>query len=154
MFIETDKKQDIIEFTKKYCGAVAISCHQHLKDYWTKAAIELTENKIKVNFHIIISDKKSIDSFVEIYENWKEKIDYFVLLPQMNSGRSKDAVIEWDYLISNLPENKSKIAFGANFYPYLIEKEHNIDIDLYEPEIMSKYLDLSDMRVYGSSFHL
>jgi len=151
-FILSERKSDIIEYTKKYCGGVAVSCHQHLKEMWSEAANILIENKIMTNFHIIISDKNSIDRFADIYENWKNKIDYFVLLPQINKGRSKDALVDWGYLKSKLPANKNQIAFGANFYPYL--KDDNVGCDLYEPEIMSKFLDLKDMKLYGSSFEI
>lgn len=56
--------------------------------------------------------------------------------------------------MEQLPENQSQIAFGANFYPYLLKGGHNIKVALYEPEIMSKFLDLKDMKVYPSSFNL
>lgn len=151
-FIESDNGDKIIEYTKKYCGGVAVSCHPHLEEYWVRAANLFIDNNIRTNFHIIISDKNSIDRTMNIYEKWKDKIDYFVLLPQINKGRSKDAVIDWEYLKEMLPENKEKFAFGANFYPYL--QENDLGVDLYEPEIMSKFLDLKDMRIYKSSFCL
>ena len=149
-FILNDNKNDIVEYTKKYCGGVAVSCHSHKKDMWEEAAKLLIENKIKTNFHIIISNKKSIDTFLEIYEKWKDDIEYFVLLPQMNKGRSKDSEIDYEYFKSVLPEDKEKLAFGANFYEFL--KENDFGSDLYEPEIMSKFLDLKDMKIYNSSF--
>ena len=67
-------------------------------------------------------------------------------------GRAPHKEIDWEYLVTKLPEDASKIAFGANFYPYLKEGDHNIKISLYEPEIMSKFLDLKDMSIYPSSF--
>jgi sulfatase maturation enzyme AslB (radical SAM superfamily) len=154
MFIDKNYKNKIIEYTKRYCGAVALSCHPHLNDHWKKASKELVEKNIKVNFHIIISDEKSINRFMDIYNEWNDKIDYFVLLPQINIGRSKDSVLNWEYLIEKIPSDKSKLAFGANFYPYLKDKDHDIDIVLYEPEIMSKFLDLKDMKIYNSSFNI
>ena len=71
----------IIFNTKQYCGGVAVSCHPHLVNYWKAAAFNFTINNIKLNFHIIISDKESIDYFKDIYNEWKDKVDYFVLLP-------------------------------------------------------------------------
>jgi organic radical activating enzyme len=62
----TEKHLSILENTKKYCGGVAISCHPHLKDYWTYAAHAYNQYDIKLNFHIIISDKQSVDYFAEI----------------------------------------------------------------------------------------
>jgi len=154
MFIEQDNKDIIIEKTKQYCGGVAISCHPHLVKYWEVASQLFVDNNIKLNFHIIISDKESVDYFVNIYNKWKNNIDYFVLLPYGVQGRAKHKDIDWDYLVKNLPEDQSKLAFGANFYPYLLNKNHNIKISLYEPEIMSSFLDLKDMKLYPSSFNL
>ena len=148
----TKKEVELVTATKQYCGGVAISCHPHLKKYWEMAAEVYIHNDIKLNFHLIISDKQSIDEFVKVYDEWKDKVDYFVLLPYGNVGRAPHKVIDWEYLIANLPEDVSKIAFGANFYPYLKEGDHSIKISLYEPEIMSKFLDLKDMGVYPSSF--
>jgi organic radical activating enzyme len=160
MFINPDNEmpdeneQAILDATKKYCGGVAVSCHPHLIDYWNNAASEFYKNGIRLNFHLIISDKKSIDYFKEIYDAWNDKVDYFVLLPYGNQGRAENKEIDWEYLITKLPENQAKIAFGANFYPYLMKGNHGIKVSLYEPEIMSKFLDLKDMKLYPSSFNL
>jgi hypothetical protein len=154
MFIDQsdDIINDILISTKLYCGGVAVSCHSHLKKYWGTAADLYYNHKIKLNFHNIISDKKSIDEFVTIYDEWKDKVDYFVLLPYGNHGRAEYKEIDWDYLVSKLPEDQHKLAFGANFYPYLLRKDHNIKVSLYSPEIMSKFLALKDMKLYSSSF--
>ena len=150
----TDNETAIFEATKKYCGGVAVSCHPHLKNYWELAAARFSMYGIKLNFHLIISDKESIDRFVKIYEEWNEDVDYFVLLPYGNQGRAEPREIDWEYLVEKLPINQSKIAFGANFYPYLLKGGHNIKVALYEPEIMSKFLDLKDMKLHPSSFSL
>lgn len=147
-----ESQLDLLHTTKRYCGGVAISCHPHLKKYWSDAAEFYIQYGIKLNFHLIISDKQSIDEFVQVYNEWKDKVDYFVLLPYGNVGRAPHKEIDWEYLVTQLPEDASKIAFGANFYPYLKEGDHNIKISLYEPEIMSKFLDLKDMSIYPSSF--
>lgn len=147
-------RESILSATKKYCGGVAVSCHPHLEDYWRFAAVEYRLNKIKLNFHIIISDKESIDYFKGIYSVFHDSVDYFVLLPYGVQGRAESKEIDWEYLVKALPEKHNQIAFGANFYPYLLGDGHGINVSLYEPEIMSKYLDLKDMRVYQSSFSL
>lgn len=154
MFVDEDYSEDILSATTKYCGGVAVSCHPHLNDYWVRAAVLYSENKVRLNFHVIISDKESIDYFTKIYDEWSDKVDYFVLLPYGVQGRAESKEIDWEYLVEKLPINQSKIAFGANFYPYLLKGGHNIKISLYEPEIMSKFLDLKDMRVHKSSFNL
>ncbi len=145
---------DILEATSKYCGGVAVSCHPHLQDEWVIATHLLCDYLVRVNFHIIISDKESIDYFAAIYKEWNDKIDYFVLLPYGAQGRAEPKEIDWEYLVEKLPIDQSKIAFGANFYPYLLKGGHNIKVSLYEPELMSKFIDLKDMKVYPSSFNL
>jgi hypothetical protein len=154
MFYQEENWFDIIDATQKYCGGVAVSCHPHLEHFWHNSALTFHAHRIKLNFHIIISDKESIDYFVKIYDYWKNKVDYFVLLPYGSQGRAEKKEIDWEYLIKNLPEKQNQIAFGANFYPYLLKGGHNIKISLYEPEIMSKFLDLKDMKIYKSSFNL
>lgn len=155
-----DKSEDemirIISKTQDYCGGVAVSCHPHLKESWEMAAQIYANNDIKLNFHNIISDKQSIDTFIEIYDKWKNDVDYFVLLPHGNQGRAEGAnkSIDWEYLISKLPEDQKQLAFGANFYPYLLKGEHNIKVSLYQPEIMSKFLSLDKMELHNSSFSL
>ena len=39
-----------------------------------------------INMHYIISDKKSVDDFIKIYNQYKDIVLYFVLLPLMPSG--------------------------------------------------------------------
>lgn len=145
---------DIVRAARTYCNGVAISCHEHLDLHWQHAATLYRWDNIKLNFHIIISDKYSIDRFVEIYNEWRDDVDYFVLLPYGDQGRAKSKHIDWEYLVSRLPEEMNQIAFGANFYGYLQATPSIKGVSLYEPESMSKFLDLSDMKLYPSSFNL
>jgi MoaA/NifB/PqqE/SkfB family radical SAM enzyme len=150
----TRSMSGIIEATKEYCGGVAVSCHPHLSHKWARAAKKYINYGIKLNFHIVISDIESIDNFKDIYSVWSDAVDYFVLLPWGNQGRAEHKDIDWEYLIKVLPEKHNQIAFGANFYPYLVGGGHNINVSLYEPESMSKFLDLEDMTIHKSSFNL
>lgn len=146
---------DILNAAEELCGGVALSCHPHLRSYWESAAEKYLSRDIKLNFHLIISDAESIDYFSEIYDKWKDKIDYFVLLPYTAQGRAEKKAIDWEYLVNKLPDNTKKIAFGAGFYSYLMEGNHNIKVSLYEPEIMSKYISLEgNGTMYPSSFSL
>ena len=145
--------EEILEATKKYCGGVAISCHPHLQPIWREAIEKLLSWEIKTNLHIIVSDKNSIDYLQNIFDQYKDKVDYFVLLPYTAQGRATEKGIDYEELTNFLKRNDSKkIAFGANFYEYLKENKDVAPVSLYEPEIMSKYLDLSDMKMYKSSF--
>ena len=70
-------------------------------------------------------------------------------------GRASKKEIAWKHLVDKLPKDTQKIAFGAGFYPYLLRKDHNIKVSLYEPEIMSKFISLEGVgAIYKSSFHL
>lgn len=153
-----DKAIEVLEATKKYCEGVAITCHDHLYEQWELAAKVFTESGIFTNLHIIINDEESVDEFLYIYRKWKGKIKYFVLLPLIADGRASDADIskDYEYLFSCIKELKledeiSDIAFGAMFHPYLHDKQF-LNLSLYEPEIMSKYLDLETCLLYKSSF--
>lgn len=149
----------LIDATLKYVGGVAVSCHPHLEKYW-KNAVKTYKcfTAIKVNLHIVISDKESIDYFIKIYNQFEDMVDYFVLLPYGNQGRAVEKNIDWEYLIHSMPEDNSKIAFGAKFYDYLlkgirdIRPGYEMPVSLYPPESMSKFLDLKDMKLYKSSF--
>jgi sulfatase maturation enzyme AslB (radical SAM superfamily) len=146
---------EIINLTKKYCGGVAVTAHPHLEKFWKRGIKLLTENGIRTNIHVIISDKESIDKMDEIKIEFPEGIDYFVLLPYINVGfaAKNKKEIDYDYLEQWLDlHNFADIAFGANFYEFL-KKTKKWDVSLYEPEIMSKYLVMNeDMYLYKSSF--
>lgn len=150
---ESQENQDaILEVTKNYCGGVAVSTHPHLEKYWRRA-VELYLNEgIFTNLHIIIGDNKSVDNFVNIYNEYKGKVKYFVLLPLTAQGRAKEAFVDWDYFQKNIDGSPADIAFGANFFPYLSKDPGRFKVSIYEPEIMSSYLKLEDMKVYKSSF--
>jgi uncharacterized radical SAM superfamily Fe-S cluster-containing enzyme len=144
--------EKILRATKKYCGGVAVSCHEHLN--WREAVYKLTEKGIKTNLHIIISDKQSIKDFEDIYNQFHRRIEYFVLLPYIAMGRAKKKRVQFKELTKVLDKIKSdQIAFGANFYKNL-KTTKKYDVSLYEPELMSKYLDLTNMKIYKSSFNL
>ena len=146
--------KEVLEATKEYCGGVAITCHRHMEKTWKQAIVDCVEQGIMVNLHIMISGEASIDYFKEIYEEFKGKVDYFVLLPYIATGRAKPATVQTEYLFKYLDkqEQLSDIAFGANFIDDLEKNQGRFAVSLYPPEILSKYLDLKDMKVYSSSF--
>jgi len=143
--------QDIVEATKKYCGGVAISAHKHLEVYWDNLIYKLWQHDIKVNLHYVISDKDSIDYFLKQYNDLGDLVSHHVLLPYTAQGRAVHKDIDWEYLIYSMPKDVTNIAFGAGFYEYL-KKDNIYNVSLYEPESMSKYLDMMTMNIYPSSF--
>jgi sulfatase maturation enzyme AslB (radical SAM superfamily) len=150
----------IAELTKKYCGGVAITAHEHLDVHWRKAIEVAKKHSIRTNIHYIVSDKISIEKLDNIYSEYKNKIDYFVLLPHMNVGYAKENPKKIDFselekwLDKNLSEYNSNIAFGSNFYDFLSELK-KWDVSLYPPEILSKYLVFdNEVKVYKNSFEV
>lgn len=147
-----ETRDSILKVTKDICGGVAVSTHPHLKAYWEVATKMYVEENIFTNLHIIIGGKKSIDDFLNIYEKYKGKVKYFVLLPLTAQGRAKESFVDWDYFEKKVEGSPSDIAFGANFYPYLCQSPGRFKVSLYEPELLSAYLSLENMKVYKSSF--
>lgn len=157
---DNEYSKKLLEATEKYCGGVAVSANsfsENIDRIWRKAVEKLSKIDVYINLHIIISDKNSVDRFYDIYKEYEEIIHTFVLLPIMPEGRSNQScnketfryfVDKWDDIT-----DKSKVAFGANFYPYLKEQEE-IKCYLYEPESFSKNLILDDnIVITPSSFN-
>ena len=74
-------------------------------------------------------------------------------MPYQPVGFAKPIDTAFDYLFDELQAlgDISNIAFGALFHPEL-KKRPWVDVSLYEPEIMSKYLDMDEMILSNSSF--
>ena len=141
---------EIIRATEDYCG-VAISWHPHISKTFDKAVLKLSEisNKIKLNTHIILGDRESFEDLKRIYYNYYDKFDYFVILPYQAVGRGKDIEVEeiWNETFKWIETvDTNKFAFGALFYEWLLKKNVNLDIDIYEPEIYSGY------RIFDNSY--
>lgn len=154
---------DILDATEEFCGGVAVSCHTHLRPYWEHAIKEFTDRGIRTNIHVIVGEAGSVDYFWELYRNYKDCVDYFVILPYSSAGRGNSSIQpeqEWDTLFHTLKGNEyPNIAFGALFYDYFREhpeKVHHLNLDLYEPEIMSGYvmMNTDDLIIRKSSFDL
>lgn len=146
---------EVMEATKQFCGGVAVSCHPHLNEVWTKAASKLIGAGVRTALHHIISDDESVDRMLNIADKWSG-VDYHVLLPMIQQGRATQSCEASTYLFDRLKElpwhRMKKVAFGAKFYEDLCRRKDQFPVSLYEPEVMSKFLDLKDMHLYGSSF--
>jgi len=146
----------VMTATRNYSGGVAVTCHPHLEKHWRRATELLLENGIRTNLHIIISDERSADIFFDLHDEFSGRIDYFVLLPYQPVGRAGPIKTAFDYLFDWIQvwiSDYSDIAFGALFHEELKSRPW-LDVSLYEPEIMSKYLDMDEMILYPSSFDL
>jgi len=136
---------EVLEATEKYCGGVALSYHPHIKKVFTEAMDKLKQIDTKLNTHVIIGDKQSLLDLQNIFDTYKDDMDYFVVLPYQAAGRAKeiDTTETWKELflwIETLSdERKNQFAFGALFYEYLLINKPGFEINIYEPEIYSGY---------------
>ena len=87
----------LVEVTKEYAGGVAITCHPHLERHWRRG-IEKLAGITRLNLHVIISDKESVDKFFDVYEEYKDVVEYFVLLPYQAVGFAKEIETLFNYL--------------------------------------------------------
>lgn len=149
---------ELLEYTEKYCGGVAVSRSNH--NLWAQSneAIKaLMSIDVNINLHHIISDKISVDEFLVDWEEWGDAILYHVLLPMMPSGRSSSGwdPSAWEYLEEKiLKENMTNVAFGAHFIKTL--EDAKIKTWLYPAESMSKNVILTKdcVKITPSSFDL
>lgn len=147
---------EVMEATSRYCGGVAITLHRHLEKHWRDGIAKLKQANIRTNVHIIVSDEQSIKWATDIYSEFCSDIEYFVLLPYMNVGFAANhpKTIDYTGLGSWLDKvaDEGKIAFGSGFYEWL-KTHRKYDVSIYEPEICSKYLLLSDpIKIMNNSF--
>lgn len=149
----------ILDYTKNYIGGVAVSFGNPILRNKAKNAIEglIKLGECKINIHHIISDKESVDEFIQTWKNYGSFIDYHVLLPLMPSGRSKTGIEPdaFEYLENQLLENNiDNVAFGAHFIEQL--KSSKIKTWLYPPESLSKNIILEENKIIitPSSFDL
>lgn len=153
------KANRILDYTRKYVGGVAVSFGNKALRKYAQAAIVglIAKGDCHINIHHIISDKESVDAFVEAWELYGDAIKYHVLLPLMPSGRSTKGIEEgvFEYLEQKIKElNIQNVAFGAHFVKFL--RNSSIKTWLYEPESFSKNVILTKnkVKITPSSFNL
>lgn len=156
---DSELSTKILDYTSRFVGGVAVSANEwsdYISKVWRKAIYKLDNyGNTNINIHYIISDKKSVDKFLEIYTEFKHIVLYFVLLPLMPSGRSNQKYSQnaFEYLLKQ-DLDLGKIAFGAHFYDSLCN-QNTVKCYLYPPESLSKNLILDDViKVTPSSFNL
>lgn len=154
------KANQILDATSKYVGGVAVSFGNKTIRKYAEEAINGLYNKgnCHIMIHHIISDKDSVDEFIEIQKKYGDKIKTHVLLPLMPSGRSTKGIEDgvFEYLEDEIEKNNiTNIAFGAHFIKSL-EKNSKIKTWLYPAESYSKNVILTPYKVQitPSSFDL
>lgn len=141
---------EILKATEEYCGGVALSYHPHIKKVFDIAIQKLSTIKTKLNIHIILGTQQSLIDTIDLFNIYKDKVDYFVMLPYQAAGRGEkietdDVWNQFFTFISTLEkEDQSKFAFGALFYDWMLKNNPKIEIDMYEPEIYSGYRIMDD----------
>lgn len=150
----------ILDATRKYCGGVAVSFGNKALRKYAEEAIEglIEKGDCHVMIHYIISDKDSVDDFVNCWKKYGDKVRNHVLLPLMPSGRSTKGIEDgvFEYLEDAITENGIKnAAFGAHFIKYL-EKSDKIKTWLFPAESYSKNVILTKdkVQITPSSFNL
>ena len=141
----------------KYVGGVAVSLHPHLEKVWRRAIGVLSDAKVKLNVHYIVSDAESVAELSRFYDELKDRVDYFVILPLMNVGLAKNNPKRVDFAaLETFMDGRfseGKLACGANLYPWLKKVGYKYNISLHPPEIFSKYLLLNDsLDLFNNSF--
>ncbi len=153
-------RDETVSRTKELGNAAAITFHEHLEVFWRKAIDRFSKAGIRTNAHVIISDKDSIDKFKKRYDEFKDKVEYFVLLPYMNVGHAAQFPRQIDYdAMSQVMDEiyaDGKLAIGANFYNWLVKNKNRWKVTTYLPEVFSKYLVLDDApnKIYNNSFEM
>lgn len=133
---------DILKATEDYCGGVAVSYHPHIEPVFTKAINQLKELKTRLNVHVIIGDRQSLNSLKDMYDKYADVVDYFVILPYQAVGRAKQIQTEqtWKDTFNYINQvDSKKFAFGALFYNFMLNNTIPLQMSIYEPEIYSGY---------------
>ena len=158
---DKDRSARIFEYTKAYCGGVAVSFSNLSIRPLALKAIEnlLSYGECKVVIHHIISDKSSVDEFINLQKSFGSDLHYHVLLPLMKHGRSNKEMEPgvYEYLAEKIREEKiENIAFGANFAPFMKSNPGLVNVWEYPQEIYSKNLILEKNKIIitPSSFNL
>ena len=151
---------ETVSRTKELGNACAITLHEHMEPFWRRALNKFVKSGAKLNVHSIISDTTSILKFEQQYNEFKDDVDYFVLLPYMNVGHAAKHPKKIDFETLERVVDKiyleGKLAFGANFYSWLEKHNDKFNLNLYPPEIFSKYvvLDQDVPQFYNNSFEM
>ena len=159
------KRDNLLDATKKYCSAVAVSLgNNNLRNIAEQAIKNLIERDIYVTIHHIIDTPDSVDRFFKVRDNSiYSNARYHVLLPLVSQGRSTKEMNQetFDYLQKKLLDRKNagesikNISFGAKFIKFL-EKDNKIGVNIFPEEAFSKNVLLKENKIIitPNSFNL
>lgn len=156
---DKDKAVEVLEATSNFCGGVAVSYgNKEIREYADKAIENLFKyGNCKVMLHHIISNKESVDDFINIAKRYK--VHYHVLLPLMPHGRSTEGMSSdvYPYLAEQVHKNDiTNIALGANFKKFMLEMPGLLNTWELPEELYSKNILIKDEKIVitPSSFNL
>ena len=156
---DTELSDQILAYTRAYVGGVAVSFgNKQIRNYAEQAVIKLlNRGNTNVNIHHLISDKNSVDEFIQEWLKYGDDILYHVLLPLMPHGRSDKGIEDgvFQYLEEMIDKNGIKnVAFGANFIKNL--ESSKIKTWLYDEHSLSAncILKPNEIVLTKSSFDL
>lgn len=149
--------KDILQATKKYCGAIAISYDTYREDLsmysMRDMGLELKRLGIKTNIHYVLSERTIKDAIKILQGKYDEFLYCFnaiIFLTFKPSGRAKkeDCITSYNLLkefieLITQPISAIKVGFDACFVPLLI-RQTSIDrdyLDSCECGFFSVYID-------------
>lgn len=151
--------EDVLKATESYCGGVALSWHPHIEKVFHAAVSKLKLLKTKLNVHVIIGTKQSLIDLKQLYEQYKNVFDYFVILPYQAVGRASEIDVKFIWIeafewIKTV--NSKQFAFGALFYDFLKINDVGLEMSIYNPDVYSGYVLLNNNynKIYKSSYEL
>lgn len=156
----TDK---ILEATKNYCGAVAVSAYEPF-DETIKAVERLSSYEIKVNLHYVL-DSHSIIRAIEWLENGHKLLDkcnaiIFLNYKPVGDGKNNSKLLRDSSLIRkffNLVDQKKhhiKVGFDSCMVSGIVQYMNNVNLTSLEPcdaGRFSAYIS-EDLKMYPCSF--
>lgn len=159
--------EEILEATKKYCGAIAVSYDSYRTNLNTEMLIKigklLKEYGINANIHYVLSIKTIKDAINILKGQYDKAFQFFnaiIFLTYKPYGRANiNDSLKVDENINNFlkqidyGESKLKIGFDACFVPFLLQKTR-VDpdfIDSCECAFFSVYID-ENLNVMPCSF--
>jgi len=151
----------LLEATSQFCGGVAVSYGNRSVRKEAEMAVKnlMLYGNCKVMIHHLISDKPSVDEFIQVAKEYGKDLHYHVLLPLMKHGRSKKGLEPgvFEYMAEEINKNNiTNLAFGANFIGELQAHPDLIKVYEYPQETYSKNILIKDEKIVitPSSYNL
>lgn len=151
---------EILEATKKYCGAVAVSLHDVKQ--CANGMAKLINYGIKTNIHVVVTKERATCKFtkslIESLPFVENKLNAVIFLLHKPVGRAninnQPTALEAEAFVKNILEwkPKFKIGFDACFAPALVRnKVDSTFFDYCDGGRFSGFVDW-DMMMYPCSF--